>query len=98
MKKYNYTNLNNDLNNNKYIGTYGGSYSLYRSIAEVRKNKDILKSNILKKMKMCRMANIYKNIYLSSLLTSISNHIANKMKRLLLIKENIVASAVICGT
>ena len=42
MEKYNYTNLNNDLNNNKYIGTYGGSYSLYRSIAEVRKNKDIL--------------------------------------------------------
>jgi GTP cyclohydrolase II len=43
-----YKKFNEDLNSGKYIGTYGGAYSLYRCLAEVRKNKDILKHNELK--------------------------------------------------
>ena len=43
-----YKKFNDDLNSGKYVGTYGGAYSLYRCLAEVRKNKDILKHNELK--------------------------------------------------
>ena len=38
----NYKKFNEDINSDKYLGTYGGAYSLYRCLAEVRKNKDIL--------------------------------------------------------
>ena len=43
-----YEKLNSEINSGKYLGTYGGAYSLYRCLAEVRKNKDILKYNRLK--------------------------------------------------
>jgi len=43
-----YEKFNDDINSGKYLGTYGGAYSLYRCLAEVRKNKDILKYNVLK--------------------------------------------------
>ena len=41
----NYINLNDDLDNNKFIGSYGGAYSMYRCIAEVRNNKNILEDS-----------------------------------------------------
>ena len=41
-----YKVLNEKLNSGEYVGTYGGAYSLYRCLAEVRKNKDILKYNL----------------------------------------------------
>ena len=43
-----YEKFNSEINSGKYLGTYGGAYSLYRCLAEVRKNKDILKYNVLK--------------------------------------------------
>ena len=43
-----YKVLNKKLNSGEYIGAYGGAYSLYRCLAEIRKNKDILKYNELK--------------------------------------------------
>jgi len=43
-----YEKINDEINSGKYLGTYGGAYSLYRCLAEVRKNKDILKYNRLK--------------------------------------------------
>ena len=63
----NYKKFNEDLNSDKYLGTYGGAYSLYRCLAEVRKNKDILKHNELKE-----------NEYLNECLLK---HLNNKLTR-----------------
>ena len=43
-----YERFNSEINSGNYLGTYGGAYSLYRCLAEIRKNKDILKYNRLK--------------------------------------------------
>jgi len=42
---YNYKQLHADLQNKKYLGSYGGTYSIYRNIAGKKENIDLLNYN-----------------------------------------------------
>jgi hypothetical protein len=53
---------------------------------------------MIEEIDMCWMGNVKQYLrHFRSLFASISNHMANKMKRLALMKENIAANALIGG-